>query len=190
MSRIKKEGRFTSLLGGKRVPKYHLRCETYGTLDELNSFLGMARAIVPDRKIKEMLLTIQSHLFIIGSDLALAGKDRSLLKGEICRKDVEWLDQLISEFKKSLGLEPKFIVYGETLPSSVLDVARAVSRRVERNVVKMDSKKMLLNLTIPEYLNRLSEILYCLARYEEKKAKVKQKHPTYYISTRKGWREI
>jgi cob(I)alamin adenosyltransferase len=170
---------FTGLLGGRRVPKHHLKPETYGTLDELNSFLGMARAVSRDRKVKKILFTIQNHFFIIGSELALSGKDRSLLKGEITQKEVDWLSQLSTDFEASIKPEPKFIIYGETLISSILDVARAVSRRAERRVAEMRSKKMLHNLKILEYLNRLSDVLYLLARYEEKKAGVKPTHPSY-----------
>lgn len=169
----------TGLLGGSRVPKYHLRPETYGTLDELNSFLGMARAFSQDGKVKEILLSIQNHFFIIGSELALSGKGRSVPKGEITQKEVGWLTQLSTDFEASLKPEPKFILYGETQISSILDVARAVSRRAERLVARMKSKKMLHNLKILEYLNRLSDVLYLLARYEEKKAGVKPKHPSY-----------
>ncbi|MGZ3591028.1 MAG: ATP:cob(I)alamin adenosyltransferase, partial [Thermodesulfobacteriota bacterium] len=82
---------FTGLLGGRRVPKYHLRPETYGTLDELNSFLGMARAISKDGKVRKILFHIQNHLFIIGSELALSGRNRDLLRGEIAQKEVDWL---------------------------------------------------------------------------------------------------
>jgi cob(I)alamin adenosyltransferase len=170
---------FTSLLGGSRVPKYHLRPETYGTLDELNSFVGMARAFSKDRMVKEILLTIQNHFFMIGSDLALSGKDRSLLKREITQEEVDWLTRLSTDFEASLKPEPRFILYGETKSSSVLDVARAVSRRAERMIARMKSEKMLNNLKILEYLNRLSDVLYLLARYEEKKAGVKPKHPSY-----------
>jgi cob(I)alamin adenosyltransferase len=170
---------FTGLLGGRRVPKYHLRIETYGTLDELNSFLGMARAISTDEKVKEILLTVQNHFFIMGSELALSGKDRSLLKNEITQREVDWLSQLSTDFEASLKPDPKFIIYGETLISSVLDVARAVARRVERRVAKMKSEKVLPNLKILEYLNRLSDVLYLLARYEEKMAGKKPEHPTY-----------
>jgi cob(I)alamin adenosyltransferase len=92
---------------------------------------------------------------------------------------VEWLSRLSTDFETSLKLKPGFIIYGETQISSILDVARAVSRRVERLVAKMKSKKMLHNLKILEYLNRLSDVLYLLARHEEKRAKVKLKHPTY-----------
>jgi len=170
---------FTNLLGGRRVPKFHLRPETYGTVDELNSFLGMARAASKDQKVKGTLLTIQNHLFIIGSALALFGRDRSLLRREITQKEVDWLTQLSTHFEASLRPKPKFIIYGETEMSSILDVARAVSRRAERRVAEMKSKRMLGNMKILEYLNRLSDVLYLLARYEEKKARVKPRHPSY-----------
>ncbi len=172
---------FTGLLGGRRVPKYHLRPETYGTLDELNSFLGMARATSRDQKARKILYAIQNHLFIMGSELALSGGGRNLLKGEITQKEVDWLSRLSVDFETLLKPEPGFVIYGETQVSSVLDVARAVSRRVERLVAKIKSKKMLHNLKILEYLNRLSDVLYLLARYEEKKAGVKPKHPFYQV---------
>jgi ATP:cob(I)alamin adenosyltransferase len=170
---------FTGLLGGRRVPKYHLRPETYGTVDELNSFLGMARAISKDREVKKILFHIQNHLFTIGAELALSGRERDLLKGEIAQKEVDWLGRLSAHFEALLKPEPGFIISGETQISSVLDVARAVSRRVERLAAKMKSKKMLHNLKILEYLNRLSDVLYLLARNEEKKADAKPKHPSY-----------
>ena len=170
---------FTGLLGGRRVPKYHLRPETYGTLDELNAFLGMARAICKDRAVKKILITIQNHFFIIGSELALSKKDRSLLRGEITRGEVDWLSHLSTRFEATIKPEPKFVIYGETQLSSILDVARTVSRRAERLVAKMKSRKMLYNFRILEYLNRLSDVLYLLARYEEKRAGVRPKHPSY-----------
>jgi len=89
------------------------------------------------------------------------------------------LNKLSTDFKTSLKLEPKFIIYGETLISSVLDVARAVSRRAERMMTKMRSRGMLSNPKVLEYLNCLFDVLYLLARYEEKKAKVRPKHPIY-----------
>ncbi len=175
---------FTGLLGGRRVPKYHLKPETYGTMDELNSFLGMARATSKDQRVSKILFYIQNHLFIIGSELALSGGIRDLLKGEISQMEVDWLSRLSTDFETLLKPEPGFIIYGETQISSILDVARAVSRRAERLVAKMKSKKMLHNVKILEYLNRLSDVLYLLARYEEKKAGVKPKHPSYHVSLR------
>jgi cob(I)alamin adenosyltransferase len=175
---------FTGLLGGRRVPKYHLKPETYGTLDELNSFLGMARATSKDQKVRKILFHIQNHLFIIGSELALSGGDRNLLKGDITQREVDWLSLLSIDLETSLKPEPGFVIYGETPISGILDVSRAVSRRVERLVAKMKSKKMLHNLKILEYLNRLSDVLYLLARYEEKKVGAKPKHPSYNLSLR------
>ena len=165
------------------MPKYHLRPETYGTLDELNSFLGMARAICKDKKVRKILFHIQNHLFIIGSELALSGGDRDLLKGQMSQKEVDWLSRLSTDFEALLKPEHGFIISGETQISSILDVARAVSRRVERLVAKMKSKRMIHNLRILEYLNRLSDVLYLLARYEEKKAHVKPKHPSYQMTS-------
>jgi len=180
--RMKKDQGSTTLLGGGRVPKYHLRCEAYGTLDELNSFIGMARAATVDQRVRDALFIIQNHLFMIGADLALAGRDRSLLKGELGQGEVAWVNRLIHDSQASLKLDPEFIIYGETFPSSVLDVARAVSRRVERHVVRLKSRKMLHNINILEYLNLLSKVLYLLARYEEAEAKVKPKKPDYNLS--------
>ena len=183
-----KEGNrgFTKLLDGKKVPKYLLRPETYGTIDELNSFLGMARAVTKDRTIKKILFSIQSHFSMIGSDLALSGKDRSALEVEITQKEVDWLALLTRDFKTLAKPDHRFIIYGETLASSILDVARAVARRAERQLAKMKSKRMLNNLKLLEYLNRLSDLLFFIARYEEKKARVKPKHPTYDLSIQMG----
>jgi cob(I)alamin adenosyltransferase len=139
----------------------------------------MARAVSKDGMVKETLLTIQNHLFIIGSELALPVRNRDLLKGEITQKEVDWSTQLSTDFEASLQPKPKFIIYGETYVSSVLDVAQAVSRRAERRVALMKAQKMLLNPNLLEYLNRLSDVLYLLARYEEKKAGIKPRHPSY-----------
>lgn len=179
ISTKKGDKEFTGLLDGKRVPKYHLRPETYGTLDELNSFLGLARAVSRDRGVKKVLLTIQNHLFTIGAELALSGRNRNFLKGEITQKEVDWLNHLSRDLEASLKPDPRFIIYGELQVSSILDVARAISRKVERLATKMKSKRMLRNSKILEYLNRLSDVLYLLARQEEKRAGVKPKHPSY-----------
>lgn len=170
---------FTSLLGGRRVPKFDLRPEAYGTVDELNSFLGMARAISKSQKVREILFTVQNHLFVIGAALALPGRKRALLKGEITQREVDWLTGLSADLEGSLKPKPKFIIYGETMISSVLDVARAVCRRAERRVALMRSRRMLANPRILVYLNRLSDVLYLLARFEEKKVGAKVRYPSY-----------
>lgn len=176
----KKDLEFTNLLCGKRISKYNLQPDAYGTIDELNSFLGLARAFSQDRIIQEVLITIQNHLFIIGSELALCCKHRGLLKGQITQKEVDWLDQLSIRLRVLVNLEPKFVLYGGTQISGILDVARAVSRRTERLVVKMKSKKFLFNIKVLKYLNNLSNLLYLLARYEDKKAGVKLRYTSYH----------
>jgi len=175
---------FTQLLDGKWVPKYHLRPETYGTIDELNSFLGITKAVTKDKTIKKILFSIQSHFFMIGSDLALSGKDRTALEVEITQKKVDWLVMLTKDFKTLAKPDHRFIIYGETLASSILDVARTIARRAERQLAKMKSKRLLDNLKLLGYLNHLSGVLYFIARFEEKKAKAKPKHPNYNLSTR------
>ena len=176
---------FTHLLGERRVPKYSLRPETYGTLDELDAFIGMARAASRKKRVKEILLTLQDHLCLIGSDLALPGEDRTLLKAKITEREVDWLSRLSTDLETSLKPDRKFIVYGGDFSSSVIDVARAVSRRAERLVARMKSRRMLHNPRILEYLNRLSDVLYLLARYEEKKMRVKSVRAPFDISHRK-----
>jgi cob(I)alamin adenosyltransferase len=170
---------FTGLLNGKRVPKYHIRPEAYGTLDELNSFVGMGRAVSKDERVRAILLILQNHFFIIGAELAFEGQDRGFLKNRISQREVDWINQLSADFDALLKPGPGFILYGETFVSSVLDVARAVSRRAERRVAKMKSMGMIQNPKILEYLNRLSDVLYLLARHEEKTAGVTPRHPAY-----------
>ena len=170
---------FTGLLNGRRVPKYHIRPETFGTLDELNSFVGMGRAVSKDKKVKKILLAVQNHFFIIGSELAFSGKDPSVLRRRISQEEVDWMNHLSADLEASLKPPAKFVLYGETFVSSVLDVARAVSRRAERRVARMKSLGLVQNPKILEYLNRLSDVLYFLARYEEKKAGVLPRHPSY-----------
>lgn len=105
---------FTDLLGGKRVPKYHLRPETYGTLDELNSFLGMARATTRDKTVKKGLFTIQNHFLKICSALASPEKDQEPVKGGITKKEVDWLRGLCTNLETLLNPNRQFIIYGET----------------------------------------------------------------------------
>jgi len=87
------------------------------------------------------------------------------------------------DFRTLAKSDPKFIIYGETLASSILDVDKAIARRAERQLPKMKSKRTLDNLKLLEYLNHLSGVLYFIARYEEKRAEAKPKHPNYNLST-------
>lgn len=164
----------TDLLGGVRAPKYHLRVEMCGAIDELNSFIGMARAFSENMTIKGILLRIQSDLFIIGSELSYPGKDSAFLKKRISNKNVIWLRNLCNDFQKPLKLKPSFVIYGETKTSSILDVTRAVCRRAERLIVKAKDTGIVKNQKILQYINRLSDILFLFARTEEESVTVQE----------------
>lgn len=164
----KSNNRKTDLLKGGRVPKYDLRVEICGGIDELNSFIGMARAFSEDPEIKHILLRIQNDLLVIGSDLSYPGMDRRLLEKQISDENVVWLRNLWEDFRKSLQFKTGFIIYGATKISSILDVTRAVCRRVERLIVKATDIGIVPNQNILSYVNCLSNVIFALARIEEK----------------------
>lgn len=159
---------YTSLLGGERVPKYHLRTETVGALDEANSFLGLARASAKDDRVKRIILQVQKHLFTIGAEVSNPKEGGKPLKKTISETDVTWLDRLVEKYEEALALPPEFVAFGQEETSSRMDVARASVRKAERMVVKMKSEGMVENDYILKYLNRLSDLIFLLACFEEK----------------------
>jgi cob(I)alamin adenosyltransferase len=158
----------TSLLRGERVPKYHLIIETVGTIDEANSLLGLARASSREKRIKRIILQVQKHLFIIGAELSLAKGSGRPPKKAISEKEIKWLERLIEEFEEALSLPPGFVAFGQEEGSSKMDVARTSVRKAERMAVKMKSGGMIENSCILKYLNRLSDLIFVLACFEEK----------------------
>jgi len=153
----------TALLGGARVPKSDLRIDAYGTIDELNSFLGLLR----DQKINEnrtdFLKDIQDRLFTIGADLATApGKDK-VKKPDLLQEDVELLEHEIDLMESELPMLTAFILPGGHQSVSFCHVARTVCRRGERIVVALASTEPVSELVI-QYLNRLSDYLFVLGR--------------------------
>lgn len=159
---------YTSLLGGERVPKYHLRTETAGALDEANSFLGLSRASAQDDRVKRIILQAQKHLFVIGAEVSNPKEGSRPLKKTISETDVNWLDRLVEKYEEALALPPGFVAFGQEETSSRIDVARASVRKAERMVVKMKSEGMVENDYILKYLNRLSDLIFLLACIEEK----------------------
>lgn len=155
----------TDLFGGGRVPKSHLRVECYGEVDELSSIIGLCRSLMREkhRDLEQILRSVQEVLFRIGAELAASDKDKLGLElmGE---KDVAELDKLIDDFEARLPPLRHFIYPGGSLSGSMLHVARAVSRRVERRVVALSAKEA-INPHILSYLNRLSTLLFMLARH-------------------------
>ncbi|MCX5836727.1 MAG: cob(I)yrinic acid a,c-diamide adenosyltransferase [Deltaproteobacteria bacterium] len=165
----KGDGGETSLLGGQRVPKYDSRPDTYGTLDEASSTLGVARAMTNDQKIKNLLLDVQKDLLIMGAELSTLPEDIQKHSRRIEETDVRRLEELIDELQKNVQLKNEFIYPGGTQISAQIDVGRTIIRRVERKAAKLKAEGQVDNADIHKYLNRLADMLFVLARYEEQK---------------------
>ncbi|GBC71860.1 Cob(I)yrinic acid a,c-diamide adenosyltransferase [Candidatus Calditenuaceae archaeon HR02] len=155
----------TSLFGGRRVSKSDLRVECYGEVDELSSIIGLCRAVLCEKhpEINKLLLDVQTALFRIAAELASEdpGKLGLELIGE---RDVAVLDEHVERIESRLPQLRHFIYPGGSLPASMLHVARAVARRAERRAVSLNSRES-INPNILSYLNRLSTLLFSLARY-------------------------
>ncbi len=166
---------YTGTLSGGRVPKYHIVTEAVGTLDEANSFLGLARASSKEKRVKRILLQVQKHLFVIGAELSVSKGTGRALKKAISDTDVNWLERLIDDLEEALALPPGFITFGEEKCSAQMDVSRTAVRKTERIVVRMSSEGLIENPCILKYLNRLSDLLFVLACFEEKNAEDRRK---------------
>jgi cob(I)alamin adenosyltransferase len=153
----------TSLFGGARVGKDDARIEAYGTVDELNSFLGLARAVWPNGPIDEELAYVQNDLFDIGAQLAAPGSDR--FPGADAKR-IEALEQRIDSMERELEPLKNFILPGGSPAAAHLHVARTVCRRAERRVVALQDDAAGTSIV---YLNRLSDFLFVAARYANTK---------------------
>jgi cob(I)alamin adenosyltransferase len=162
----------TGLFGGGRVPKDDLRVEAYGDVDELNAVLGMARCIEMMPRIDEVLVPIQRDLFAIGALLATPDRDRMashLEKARIDEARITELEHAIDDGEAELEPLRAFIIPGGTPKAAALHVARTVCRRAERHVVRLQRDVELPALAII-YLNRLSDLLFTLARLANHRA--------------------
>lgn len=177
ISTTKGDGGETSLLDGTRTRKSALRPEAYGTLDEAQSFIGLARAHSRVPRVKENLLLVQHYIYVINSELACPPDKKDLLERKVNAGDVDRLTKIIDAIEAAVDLPPKFIVYGETKPSAFLDTARAVVRRAERALNRLEEAEKIDNQSIKAFINRLSDLLYLLARLEEREAGVPLRHP-------------
>ena len=163
---------YTSLYDGSRVEKSHPRVEACGALDELCSFLGLARALVKSGRVKKVLESVQRDLFVIGAEAATHSKYLKKLKKRIGPSYVKRLDGLIKHFEREKRFEERcFCLPGENLIAASLDVARTVARRAERNIVRLKAMGILKNRYIIIYLNRLSDLLHLIARNLEAKSR-------------------
>ena len=156
----------TALGGGQRVPKESLRVQAYGTVDELNSHIGLALAYGLTDKLNAILLIVQNELFHLGSDLCFVESDKEKYQiPQIEDRHVSTLEKHIDELTAIVGPLKNFILPGGSIGSAHLHVARTVCRRAEREVVQLSQEEKIGSYVI-QYLNRLSDALFVMARYE------------------------
>jgi len=156
----------TSLIGGTKVPKSHIRIESYGTVDELNSYIGMVCDLLTDNSSKATLREIQDRLFTIGSSLACDPDKEPLMKiPDLKESDVLQLENEIDKMNEVLPAMRHFILPGGHPAVSTAHVARCVCRRAERICVSMQQEDVFIEPLVIKYLNRLSDYLFVLARY-------------------------
>ncbi len=159
----------TGLFGGERVSKDSLRISVYGTVDELNSFIGLAINKIKTENIKENLKKIQNYLFTVGAELATPENDKTK-KLKIERTPVTFyteLEKMIDEYDGKLDELKNFILPGGTESAALLQVCRTICRRAERELVSL-RKSVTIGDNILIFLNRLSDLLFVLSRYENK----------------------
>jgi len=156
----------TGLFGGGRVPKDHSRVRAYGDVDELNSSLGVVRATQPVHFFDDLLETIQRDLFALGGQLATPDPEKvrkALEKAELTPARIEVFEQIMDEADRELPALAAFVLPAGTPKAAALHLARTVCRRAERNVVKLSHEAEVPDLFVI-YLNRLSDLLFTLAR--------------------------
>jgi len=158
---------YTGLIGRERVPKWDLRPDTFGTLDEATSALGIARAVTTNEGVRERILGLQRELYLLMAELALSPEAYAESDFKITAEHVAGLERLGEDLKAEVEIGNVFIIPGETLPGAALDLARTIVRRGERLAAKLYHDGTIANLEVLRYLNRLSDLLFVLARYEE-----------------------
>jgi cob(I)alamin adenosyltransferase len=158
---------FTGLLGGERVPKYAPRPEAYGTLDEAQAAMGMARAAAQDPRTQAILLDAQRDLYHIMAELAAATPQVAAQVDRLPQGRTEWLERTIDDLEEELLPLRAFVVPGDNPASAVLHLARTVVRRAERQVACLVHQGDVSNAELIRYLNRLSSLLFVLARRED-----------------------
>ena len=158
----------TGLQGGKRISKSSERIRAYGNVDEVNSVLGLVLSHKIDQDVEELLKKIQNELFVLGSDLS--NPDMNDKQNRISKNMIEKLEKKIDEYEKELPSLSNFILPGGANSASLVHLARTVTRRAETNVVSL-SKTEKINTECQVYLNRLSDLLFVIARVLNKRSK-------------------
>ncbi len=154
----------TGLIGGSRIKKHNIRLESYGTIDELNSYIGVIRSMQNDTHTDQVLEIIQNKLFVIGANLA-TDETIDLIKKQLpCKKaDIELLENEMDKMNSSLPELRNFILPGGCQAASFCHVARTVCRRAERRIVELAENKE-VDQNLIKFINRLSDYLFVLSR--------------------------
>ncbi|WP_207955399.1 cob(I)yrinic acid a,c-diamide adenosyltransferase [Segetibacter sp. 3557_3] len=156
----------TSLIGGTKVPKSHLRIESYGTVDELNSYIGLLNDHLTDAHNKNYLKEVQDRLFTIGSSLACDPDKEPMMKiPDLKETDIVSLEQEMDAMNKDLQPMRNFILPGGHVAVSTAHIARCVCRRAERLCVSLREHDLFVEPLVIKYLNRLSDYLFVLSRH-------------------------
>lgn len=167
---------YTGLLGKERVPKYDLRPEAYGQVDEAQAVLGMCRAGPLSGYGQDLLIPVERDLYHIMTELAAAPGVR-LPSPSITEERIEWLERVTDELSQATGPFTGFVLPGDSQAGALVHLARTVVRRAERAVARLLHEGDLSNNQVLRYLNRLSSFLFALARYEDIQAGVDR--PTF-----------
>jgi cob(I)alamin adenosyltransferase len=163
----------TGLIGGSRVKKHNIRLESYGTIDELNSYIGLIRSMLTDKQTDNILEIVQNKLFVIGANLATDESIEMIRKQLPCKKsDIELLENEMDKMNANLPELRNFILPGGSQAASFCHVARTVCRRAERRIVEL-SEKAEVDANLIKFVNRLSDYLFVLSR----KVNLDQKAP-------------
>ncbi len=153
----------TALIGGKRVPKHHLRIEAYGTVDELMAYTGMVHDLMNDASTRELFVEIQDRLMTCASILATDCEDCDVKLPELIESDIERLEQEIDQMNKTIPPLNKFVLPGGHPTVSFCHIARTVCRRAERLAIRVSESEGNCDMVI-KYLNRLSDYYFVLSR--------------------------
>ena len=160
---------YTSLLGDQRVPKYDPRPDAFGTIDEATSALGLARALATDVRVRELVLGMQRDLYLLMAELATPPENQKAVGIAVSAAMVSQLEASEAALKTEVEIPNKFVIPGDSPVGAALDVARTVIRRAERMAARLLHEGVISNGEVVRYLNRLSDVVFILARYVEAK---------------------
>jgi cob(I)alamin adenosyltransferase len=164
---------FTGVLGRERVPKYAVRPDAYGTVDEVSAFLGLARAQADDARVRGLIISVQRDLYNLMADLATV-PESATRPPWLAADRLDWLEAQTAALGAEIEMPRAFIVPGDSVAGAALEVARTVTRRAERLVARLAHEGELRDEAPLKYLNRLSSLLFVLARVEDQAAGVER----------------